>query len=146
MRHLAEMMAYLLSQLSMVKNDLNDARADAWQRLAASILKTAHGVPSIGRDMEVHPELNHSFFTPAYIDRAFFATVLDEVRDALFWAELVGHMAEHTLEHALPPEEVEKMSDEERAARTSSLENALWREVTHHGIDRLIFMLPEGDS
>ena len=146
LRQLAEMMAYLLTQLSMVKSDLSDNRADTWQRLSASILKTAHSVPSIGRDMEMHPELRHFFFTPSYVNRAFFTEVLEEVRDALFWSELVGRMAEHTLEHALPPDVVETMSDEERAARTSSLESALWHEVTHHGLDRLIFMLPEGDS
>ena len=146
MRHLAEMMAYLLSQLSMVKSDLTDPRADTWQRLIVSILKSAHKVPAIARDMEQNPDLRHWFFTPSYLRRAFYTALMDEVRDALFWSELVGRMAEHTLEHALPPDVVETMSDEERVARTSSLENALWHEVTHHGLDRLIFMLPEGDA
>ena len=146
MSHLAEMMAFVLSLLGMVKSDLHDPRADAWQKLAASLLKAARGVPSIGQHMELHPELRHWFFSPEYINRAFYTQLLDEVRDALFWSELVGRMAEHTLEHALPQEELETISDEERMARTSSLESALWHEVTHHGLDRLIFMLPEEDA
>lgn len=146
MRQLAEMMAYVLTQLSMVRPDIHDARAEDWQRLSASILKAAHKVPSIAADMERQPELGHWFFSPSYINRAFFTGLMDEVRDALFWAELVGRMAEHTLEHALPPDVLENMSDEERQIRTSSLESALWHEVTHHGLDRLIFMLPEEDA
>ena len=146
MRHLAEMAALTLSLLSIVKPEVDDAQAASWQSLGASILKSAHQVRSIGKDMELHPELRHWFFTPSYVNRAFFTTLLDEARDALFWSELVGRMAEHTLEHALPAEELETMSDEERAMRTSSLESALWHEVTHHGLDRLIFMLPEEDA
>lgn len=146
MRELAEMSALMLSLLGMVKSDLPNARADAWQRLGASLLKAARGLPSIGRDMEINPELRHWFFTPEYVHHSFYAHMLDDVRDALFWNELVTRMADHTLEHATPPEELDSLSEEERHARIASLEGALWHEITHHGLDRLIFMLPEEDS
>ena len=146
LRHLAEMAAMSISLLSTAKNEIDAKKAEKWQQTCAAVLKAARGVNAIGKDMELHPELRHWFFTPAYVNSAFFTELLDEARDATFWSELVGRMAEHTLEHALPAEELETMSDEERTARTSSLESALWHEVSHHGLDRLIFMLPEEDS
>lgn len=146
MRDLAEMNALALSVLGLVKSEVEAPRAEAWQTLGSRLMKIAHDVPSISRDMELHPELRHWFFTPDYVNHAFYTSLLDEFRDSLFWSELVGRMADHTLEHALSPEELEAMSEEERQARTASLEGALWHEVTHHGLDRLIFLLPEEGS
>lgn len=147
MRTLAEISALALSLLGTVKSEFaNEPKVDAWQSLCATLLKKAKSVPSIARDMELHPELCHWFFKPQYVDRAFFTSVLDEARDAIFWSELVGRVAEHTLEQALPEETLQKMSDEERVMRTSSLESALWHEVMHHGLDRLVFLLPEEDA
>ena len=38
------------------------------------------------------------------------------------------------------------MTDEERAQRVSSMEKALWKEVSQNGMDRLMFMLPPEES
>jgi hypothetical protein len=43
-------------------------------------------------------------------------------------------------------EAVTLMSDEERTARVSSFEKALWNEVGRHGMERLLFMLPPSES
>lgn len=146
MRQLAEMSAFVISLLAMAKTDASDAGVIAWQKLAARLLNSAAKVPDIGRNMLRHPDLRHSFFNAAYVEEAFYTSLLDEVRDSLFWSELVANMASNTLERATPPDELEKLSDEERQARVSALENAVWREVTRHGIDRLMFLLPEEAS
>lgn len=143
MRHLAEMAAFVLSFMTLAKQE--DARSREWQRLAASILKAARGVPSIGKDMEINPELKQWFFKPEYTSRAFFSALVDDIRDSLFWSELVERMADHTLLHATPPDELATLTEDDRRERTEALEAALWYEVTHHGIDRLIFMLPESE-
>lgn len=146
LRHLAEMTAFVLSLMGVAKQHLANPAIDDWQKLGTKLMKKAQSVPSIGKDMEMHPELGHWFFTSSYIDTAFYTELLDEVRDSLFWSELVSNMATNTLERALPPEELESLSDAERLARIASLENALWKEVTRHGIDRLIFLLQGEES
>ena len=144
LRTLAEMMAFVLSLMALSKQD-DDPDSEAWHRLGSSILRTARGVPSIGKDMEINSELRHWFFKPEYTRQSFYAMLMDDVRDSLFWSELVERMADHTLMNATPPELLAELTEDERHDRVAALESALWYEVSHHGIDRLIFMLPETD-
>ncbi len=146
MRHLAEMSAMVLSMLGQAMPDMKDPRADAWQKLCIGLLRAARGIPSIGRDMELNPDCGYWFFKRPYIDEAFYSDVLDEYRDSTFWTELVSRMAEQTLAENLGGDYVQRMSEEERNAHVSSLEKALWHEVTHHGLERAMFMLPQSES
>ncbi len=146
MRHLAEISAMVLSMLGQAMPDMKDARADAWQKLCIGLLRAARGVPSIGRDMELNPDCGYWFFKRPYIDAAFYSDVLDEYRDTTFWAELVSRMAEQVLVESLGPEYVQQMTEEERNSRVSGLEKALWHEVTRHGLERAMFMLPQTES
>ncbi len=145
MRDVAEMSALMLTLLGQVQAELNDGRAQAWQRLCTAMLNAARKVPAIGKDMELNPDCGYWFFKRPYIDSAFYSDVLDEYRDSSFWTELVGRAAEQALVENLGPA-VENLSDEERAQRTSSLEKALWNEVTRHGLDRMMFLLPGNES
>lgn len=146
MHQLAEMCAMVLSMLGQAMPELKDARAEAWQRLCVALLKAARGVPSIGRHMELNPDCGYWFFKRSYVDQAFFSDVLEEYRDSAFWAELVSRCAEQSLVENFGDEAVNLMSEEERAARVSSLEKALWNEVAQHGMERLLFMLPGSES
>ncbi len=146
MHHLAEMCAMVLTILGQAMPDGGDSRAESWQRLCVALLKAARGVPSIGRHMEFNPDCGYWFFKRPYIDRAFYSDVLEDFRDNVFWAELVSRTAEQSLVENFGDEAVNMMSDEERTARVSTLEKALWNEVTHHGMERLLFMLPPEES
>lgn len=146
MRHLAEMCAMVLSMLGQAMPDMKDPRADAWQKLCIGLLRAARGVPAIGKDMELNPDCGYWFFKRPYIDAAFYSDVLDEYRDSTFWAELVSRMAEQVLVENLGTEYVNQMTEEERNSRVSGLEKALWHEVTHHGLERAMFMLPQTES
>ena len=146
MRRLAELCALGLTVLGQAMPDTRDTRADGWHKLMVDLLKAARTVPSIARDTEFNPDCGYWFFKRPYVDSAFYSDVLDEFRDATFWEELVTRMAAQTLVETLGPEEADALPPEERAARCEAMEKALWNEVTRHGIDRLLFMLPEGES
>ena len=146
MHHLAEMCAMVLSMLGQAMPDSRDPRAEAWLRLCVALLKAARGVPSIGRHMELNPDCGYWYFKRSYIDRAFFSDVLEDYRDSTFWSELVSRCAEQSLVENFGDEAVGMLSEEERAARISTLEKALWNEVTQHGMERLLFMLPAAES
>lgn len=146
MRRLAEVCAMSLTLLGQAMPDKRDARADAWQKLLVRLIDAARTSPNIAKDLEFNPDCGYWFFKRRYIDKAFYSDVLDEARDATFWEELVARMAMQTLAENVGPEAMETMSPEERSARTSAMEKALWNEVTRHGIDRLIFMLPDEES
>lgn len=62
MRHLAEVCAMSLTMLGQAMSESRDARTDAWHRLLVDLLKAAHTVPSIARDMELNPDCGYWFF------------------------------------------------------------------------------------
>lgn len=143
---MAEMMAFILTLQSIVKPEQNNAQEKGWRKLAAAVLeKAVKELPALKGDLLPNAEFGHWFFTEKYLETAYFNRLLDEVRDSVFWSELVQRMADHTLSQSIPPEQFDKLTDAERRLRVSSLEQALWEEVTHHGIDRLIFMLSGND-
>lgn len=146
MRQLAELCAMGLTMLGQAMPESRDPRVEAWHRMMVAVIKAAKTVPAIARDMEFNPDCGYWFFKRPYIDEAFYSDVTDEYRDAVFWEELVARMATQSLTESLNAEEVENMSPEERTRRTSAIEKALWNEVSRHGIDRLMFLLPETES
>ena len=72
--------------------------------------------------------------------------MLEDYTDSTFWAELVGRLSEQSLVENLGDEQASLLSEEERSARVSSLEKALWNEVNTHGMDRLMFLLSPEES
>ncbi len=146
LQNLAEMSAMVLSMFARVQADESDSRVQAWQKLCVSVLNSAHNVPSIRRHMELNPDTGYWFFKRPYIDNAFYSEMLEDYTDATFWSELVSRMAEQSLVENLGDEQASLLSDEERAARVSSLEKALWNEVNHYGMERLMFLLPPEES
>lgn len=146
MRRLAEVCAMSLTLLGQAMPETRDSRADSWHRLLVELLRAARTVPTIARDMELNPDCGYWFFKRPYVDKAFYSDVLDEYRDAVFWEELVGRLATQSLVENLGPEAVDRMLPEERVEKISAMEKALWDEVTRHGLDRLVFMLPGEES
>lgn len=144
--HLAEMSAMVLTVLGQAMPEDNDARSAAWHKLCVSILKSAAKIPSIRRHMELNPDCGYWFFKRPYVDAAFYSDVLEEFRDSTFWSELVGRLSEQALVENLGDEMATLLTDDERNERVSSYEKALWNEVNHHGLDRLVFLLPPEES
>ncbi len=139
---LAEMAGFCLVALSMVKNEVDDVHVNAWQLMCQLIFEKADKVPWLAKRMEKFPGLEHPFFTEEYTDSAFFAVVLDQLREILFWDELVARMADQTLLRALGEKKYNKLTDEARQRRAASLEKVLWDEVINHGLEHLSFILP----
>lgn len=146
MRHLAEICAMSLTVLGQAMPDGRNPRADAWQKLLVDIIKAGRTVPGIAKDMELNPDCGYWFFKRPYVENAFYSDVLDEYRDAAFWEELVARLSNRALAEYYGQDTVEQMSPEERSSCASAMEKSLWNEVTHYGVDRLMFMLSPEDS
>lgn len=146
MRNLAEICAMSLTVLGQAMPDGCNPRADAWQKLLVELIKAGRTVPAIARDMELNPDCGYWFFKRPYIENAFYSDVLDEYRDSTFWEELVTRLATHSLAEIYGQDAVESMSPEERASHVAAMEKSLWQEVSHYGVDRLMFMLAPEDS
>lgn len=146
MRDLAEMSAMLLEMLATAVPEGREKDADRWKKLCVKMLASAHAVPSVGADMEMTPDGGYWYFKRPYLETAFFEDCIDEYRDSVFWSELVTRLADQALIESIGEEAVNAMSEDERAERCTAMEKALWNECVHHGIDRLMFMLPAAES
>lgn len=146
MRQLAEMCALSLTVIGHAMPEKKDKRADEWQQLCIRLLKSAKDMPSIRRDMELNPDCGYWFFKRSYIDESFYAEVLDEYRETAFWEELVSRMVEQNMTEAMGVTAIENMPEEKFKSLTAPQEKALWNEVTQHGLERLMFMLPPEES
>ena len=146
MRDLAEVCAMSLTLLGQAMPDGRNPRADRWHKLLVEIVKAGRTVPGIARDMELNPDCGYWFFKRPYIETAFYSDVLDEYRDSAFWEELVARMAGRALAEYYGQDTVDEMSPEERAGHIETMTKSLWNEVTHHGLDRLMFMLGPDES
>ncbi|MGN0828662.1 MAG: hypothetical protein ACI4PZ_02940 [Akkermansia sp.] len=146
LRVLSELCALGLTVLGQAMPDSRDARVDAWHKLLVELIRAGRSVPELAKDLEYNPDCGYWFFKRPYVEGAFYSDVLDEYRDAVFWEELVTRSAGQVLVEQLGAEKVETLSPEERSRCTAALEQALWNEVTNHGIDRLVFLMPESES
>ena len=146
MQVLAEMAGFCLMGLSMVKNEVEDVHANAWELLGRRIFEKANEVPKLAKLMTMHPDLRFPFFNEKYADTCFFSSVMDELRETFFWDELVTRLADQSLLRSLGVDKYDELSDDERQMRTHALEQAIWNEVMEHGVDRLSFILPPEES
>jgi hypothetical protein len=79
-------------------------------------------------------------------DRLFYSECYDEFRNESFWDELAVRLADRDLARAIGFPAWEKLSEEERRARTSSWEKRYWDEFSQQGVDRLAVITPPGEG
>jgi hypothetical protein len=79
-------------------------------------------------------------------DRLFYSECYDEFRNESFWDELAVRLADRDLARAIGFEAWEKLSEEERRARTTAWEKRYWEEFSQHGVERLAVITPPGEG
>ncbi|MEG0837259.1 MAG: hypothetical protein RR250_01530 [Akkermansia sp.] len=113
-----------------------------WENLQQKIMTQAYKDPSLKKSIEQLSDPIGYAFTQKYVDDAFYAENLVEFRESMFWSELVSRMADKAIIDHLGQEQFEAMSEEECRHMSEPVEQALWEECTHHGLDRFGFVLP----
>ncbi len=77
---------------------------------------------------------------------AFFQECYDEFRNENFWEELVIRMADRDLARQIGKQAWEKLTEEERREKTSSIEKTYWKEFSEKGIDHVAVIFPHGEG
>lgn len=146
MQQLAEMSSVMMVLMKLNKNATLKREIKKHEALPTRLLEEASKVPALAKTMEKNEELGHYYFKEKYVDGALFSKVLNEMRETVFWEELVMRMAENTLLQMMPEKELRKISKLERCFRTQALEEAIKQEIALHGLDRLVFLIPENEQ
>jgi hypothetical protein len=76
----------------------------------------------------------------------FYHECYDEFRNESFWDELAVRLADRDLARAIGFKNWEKMTEEERRAKTSAWEKRYWEEFTKHGVERVHVLTPPGEG
>lgn len=122
-----------------------DEGVSAYEDLENKVLEKAKHA-GLGEVIEFDEEKQQHRVTAEFQDRAFFQECYDEFRNESFWEELVIRLSDRDLARRIGLATWQKLTEEERRARTQDLEKRYWEEFTKNGIDRLavIFPPPEG--
>ena len=78
--------------------------------------------------------------------RLFYNECYDEFRNESFWDELAIRLADRDLARAIGFEAWEKLTEEERRARTAAWEKRYWEEFTKHGVERVVVVAPPDEG
>ena len=78
--------------------------------------------------------------------RLFYNECYDEFRNESFWDELAVRLADRDLTRAIGYPAWEKLTEEERRARTAAWEKRYWEEFTRHGVERVVVVTPPGEG
>ncbi|MEM1082656.1 MAG: hypothetical protein AAGI48_00915 [Verrucomicrobiota bacterium] len=83
---------------------------------------------------------------PEHLEGSFFQECYDEFRNESFWEEMVIRLADRDLARAIGKPAWEKLSEEQRRARTRDIEKRYWEEFTRNGIERVAVIFPTGEG
>lgn len=122
-----------------------DERYSAWVSLQNRIFELAEQDPKLDKIIESDDRGDYSL-TESYIEKSYLTQKIDDFSEHVFWSGLVLRLADKSLEDHLGEKEFNQLSEEERRALTSSLEESFWRECSTYGIDRLGFIVPPSDA
>lgn len=79
-------------------------------------------------------------------DKSFHAQCYDEMRNQLFWEELVVRLAERELTRKIGETKFNTLNEDERTRRLEPISKRLWSEFTDKGISNLHIVARLGDG
>jgi hypothetical protein len=116
-----------------------------FEDLESKILEKA-GHSGLGNWIEFDEESQRYRLRREVEERMFHNECYDEFRNESFWDELAVRLADRDLIRAIGLSAWEKLSEEERRARTTAWEKRYWEEFTQHGVERVAVLAPPGEG
>ena len=126
------------------KEEANDQVA-AFETLESKILEKA-GHSGLGDWIEFDEESQRFRVRQEKEEQLFYHECYDEFRNESFWDELAVRLSDRDLARAIGFKEWEKMTEEERRAKTAAWEKRYWEEFSKRGVDRVMLINPPGEG
>lgn len=122
-----------------------EGKIDSYEALEHKILERA-GHAGLGGWIEYDEEKQRFRLKQEIEDGLFCHECYDEFRNESFWEELAVRMADRDLARAIGMRAWEKLTEEQRRARTGAWEKRYWEEFSKNGIDHLVVVTPPGEG
>lgn len=138
---LVEMVSLAANVASWNHKESAGERIAEFEDLESKVLeKASHS--GLGDWIEFDEETQRHRMREEVEERMFYHECYEEFRNESFWDELAVRMADRDLARAIGQEAWEKLTEEERRARTTNWEKRYWDEFTRHGIDHVAVLAP----
>jgi len=138
---LVEMVSLAANVASWNQKESADEKVAAFESLENKILEKA-GHSGLGEWVEFDEEKQRFRVRPEVEEGLFYHECYDEVRNESFWDERAVRLSDRDLARAIGFKQWDKLSEEQRRARTTAWEKRYWEEFTKHGVDRVVVMTP----
>jgi hypothetical protein len=142
---LVEMVSLAANVASWNQKESASDRVSAFEDLESKILEKA-GHSGLGDWIEFDEESQRFRVKQEKEELLFYHECYDEFRNESFWDELAVRMADRDLARAIGFAAWEKLSEEERRARTTAWEKRYWEEFSKHGVERVVVVTPPGEG
>jgi hypothetical protein len=126
------------------KEEANDQVA-AFENLESKILEKA-GHSGLGDWIEFDEESQRFRVKQEKEEQLFYHECYDEFRNESFWDELAVRMSDRDLARAIGFKAWEKLTEEERRARTAAWEKRYWEEFSKRGVERVVVVSPPNEG
>lgn len=116
-----------------------------YEDLESKILEKA-GHSGLGHWMEFDEESQRLRVRQEIEEQLFSHECYDEFRNESFWDELTLRLADRDLARAIGQNAWEKLSEEQRRARTAAWEKRYWEEFSRRGVERVMVIAPSDEG
>lgn len=142
---LVEMVSLAANVASWNHKDGASAAISVFEDLESKILEKA-GHSGLAEWIEFDEETRRYRIREEVEERLFSNECYEEFRNESFWEELAIRLADRDLARAIGYEAWEKLTEEERRARTAAWEKRYWEEFTKFGVERVVVVNPPGEG
>ncbi len=142
---LVEMVSLAANVASWNQKESANDQVSAFENLESKILEKA-GHSGLGDWIEFDEETQRFRVKQEMEERLFYHECYDEFRNESFWDELAVRLADRDLARAIGFKTWEKLTEEERRARTTAWEKRYWEEFSKHGVERVVVVTPPGEG
>jgi hypothetical protein len=142
---LVEMVSLAANVASWNQKETANDQVSAFETLESKILEKA-GHSGLGDWIEFDEESQRFRVKAEREENLFYHECYEEFRNESFWDELAVRLADRDLARAIGFQEWEKLSEEDRRARTSAWEKRYWEEFSKRGVEHVVLVTPPNEG
>lgn len=142
---LVEMVSLAANVASWNQKESAGDKLSAYEDLESKVLEKA-GHSGLGDWIEFDEERQRFRVKEEVEEQLFYHECYDEFRNESFWDELAVRLADRDLVRAIGFQAWNRLSEEERRARTTSWEKRYWDEFSKFGVERVVVVTPPGEG
>jgi hypothetical protein len=136
---LVEMVSLATEMAALNPNDAGQAGYARFEEVEKKVLEAAKSTGLAGI-VEFDMERGKNRVTEKFQENAYFQECFNEVRNAVFWEELMVRLAERDLIREIGPATHEALNEEERRKKAVPLEKRYWEKFQKDGTDLLFWI------